>query len=563
MDSIGTRGRRSSVGTRGRRGSAFYKGGAFSKTLYREHAVNGLWNELERKIDDLEGTDLYRIYSCQIDSSTVVFSVFYGDYITFITGIQDIIQIITGQQTFNIKTRKINELYMNLDNAVRTQTVRIQRNIPKYTQELLDTIIDFVFTKTIKVYQDIKNKENATLRPSTDRTGTSSSDSSSLPAEARAPVQKVSQLVATKVLELTGQATTIQKKKVVQPSDLQAQIGILQNVANNIGFTNVDDVLIKHFNDTYKGDKNVYVGSNAIEQLQVYLNNCSRKNCRIINNAVPTQIKTIIERTNSVVCPTSSVCDGMQGFGSCAPPQNKEEYHDMDFSISYPYATDERPEPNMYYGKTTISRDKSFVNVNYGIICDDFKLFNFIDIKIDSPPVVLQANTVFKTLINRIIEIWKTATTVRTIDDLWRILENTEYFLSILKLGSQKAVGDIFQEINSTLYNGGYAYPVQKITQVNTYGLMGDRPSGIRVVKLLLDYVMVDGDNAVNTNAYGGYVGGTTSLIYLPESTETRGGKKITRKRRYKYASKTKNNNRKVNQQTKRRKRRRHKTRRY
>jgi hypothetical protein len=124
---------------------------------------------------------------------------------------------------------------------------------------------------------------------------------------------------------------------------------------------------------------------------------------------------------------------------------------------------------------------------------------------------------------------------------LWRLLYNTDYYLSILKLGSQKAVGDIFQEINSALFNGGYGVNIPDINIKNTFGLMGDRHSGNRVIKLLKD-----GSTGINPNAIGGYVNdenSQNSLIYgkkllLPPVT---GGKKInkTHKRHYKRHNKT------------------------
>ena len=68
---------------------------------------------------------------------------------------------------------------------------------------------------------------------------------------------------------------------------------------------------------------------------------------------------------------------------------------------------------------------------------------------------------------------------------------------------------------------------------------MGDRPSGIRVIKLLQG-----GTTGINPKAIGGYVSGVdfpTSLIYgklLPPSTTSTGGNK-THKRHYKRHTKT------------------------
>ncbi len=168
----------------------------------------------------------------------------------------------------------------------------------------------------------------------------------------------------------------------------------------------------------------------------------------------------------------------------------------------------------------------------------NLQIYNFIDIKIDSQPIVLQANYVFKNLINRIIDLWKTVPG-SNIHDLWTHLYGTDYFLSILKLGSQKAVGDIFQEINSTLFNGGYNVQVQNLVNKNTYGLMGDRPSGIRVFKLLNNVGPASASNqGKNPKASGGYVGGNTTFMYFSEVaslTKRKGGNKITKKRKSQY----------------------------
>jgi hypothetical protein len=223
-------------------------------------------------------------------------------------------------------------------------------------------------------------------------------------------------------------------------------------------------------------------------------------------------IKGLIKK--KVICPTSSVCDGMGSFGSCAPPQN-EEYYNMDFMISSP-GDDEN---EFYEGKTTLNDKKSIVSIEYGFKFGELQLYNFlnnIDIK-GNPVKLLQANYTFKGVINRILEIWKGAQGVTNIENLWALLYNDAFFLSILQVGSQKAVGDIFQEVNSTLENGGYPFNRQEthdkniriINQKPTFGLMGDRPSGIRVIKLLKD-----GASGVKPNACGGYISENGSLIY-------------------------------------------------
>ena len=109
---------------------------------------------------------------------------------------------------------------------------------------------------------------------------------------------------------------------------------------------------------------------------------------------------------------------------------------------------------------------------------------------------------------------------------MWSTLENKDIFLQVLKAGSKKAIGDIFQEINSTLENGGYTTKVTGLDSKLTLGLMGDRPSGARVIKLLKD-----AKSGINPNAVGGYVAPKKSFIYVP-TRMIGGGKKQSKKRR-------------------------------
>lgn len=419
-----------------------------------------------------------------------------------------IIELIAGPQMYSAKTVIIENKRLNANKG--------GRNEAKNNQEMIDTINDLIFIKTIDTYNDVKNR----LQARNEDTG----DGSSISGSAKTAVQKVSQLLAYKILQLTGvPITPTSLPPATGNSDLDKQIKILYDVAvRDRGYTSADDALIKYFIDTYGDQGNVLSGQDSLFQLQKRIGSCSKKMCRVINNAVPADVKSAI--SNIVVCPTSSVCDGMGSFGSCVNPSGNKEYANMNFLVSY------GNEKYSYYGQTNIKPDLTSVNINYGIVYNNLQIYNFIDIKIDSQPIVLQANYVFKNLINRIIEIWKTAPGAN-IDELWSHLYNTDYFLSILKLGSQKAVGDIFQEINSTLENGGYNVPVQGVIDKNTYGLMGDRPSGVRVLKLLNSRSI-----GKNPKASGGYVGGETSLIYFSQAV--RGGNKMTKKRKHKVTSK-------------------------
>jgi len=480
-------------------GNKIFVGGAFNGKTYSQ-IDESIWNRFEASIETFKQGGFYQTYKYgTLTYNLQTYQYFYEEYNTFITSVTGIIgspnlmELIVGKQMLSVKTTIIRNKYDGIGKS--------GRNAEKNIQEMVDTIVDLIIVKTIDVYNDIKNRQQAISEDS--------GDGGTIKGSAKTSVQRVSRLLATKILELTGSPSYVQDN----PSDLNAQISILNNIArNDKGYTNADDLLISHFINKYANTlPNILSGPEALAELDAQLNLCQKTTCRVINNAVPTEIKSKI--TNIVVCPTSSVCDGMGSFGSCVNPKGNKEYANMNFSVTF------GDESNYYYGQTNIKPDLTSVNINYGIKYNNLEIYNFIDIKIDSQPIILQANYVFKNLINRIIEIWKGIQT-SNIEGLWEYLYRTDYFLSILKLGSQKAVGDIFQEINSTLINGGYNFPVQLLNVKKTYGLMGDRPSGVRVFKLLTGNP--DGQGK-NPKASGGYVGGDTSFVYFSQVVGTSG----------------------------------------
>jgi len=509
----------------------FYGGSAFSQKIYADNKAK--WPALEIKITEINDSDLYQIYIgnkkiSEMNSSQVleVFTI----YQTFISGMDDTIKLIIGQQMFNVKTKQIQIIFKDLNSSVQRSNMR---GITRYSQEMVDTINDLIFDKIINTYQDIKNKSQARSEPS--------SSEGRISGEAQQAVQQISKLVAKKTLELTGYLVGNELNETLfngnQDLTAQARI-IMQTVTSGKGYTLVDNSLIKYFNDTYGRQPQFMSGIKANDFLIGELNACSKSGCRVINNAIPNgPVKDSI--SNTVICPTSSVCDGMGAFGSCVTPSiGKQEFFNMDFYVSY------QTDDNKFYTGSTILKSKnSAVNVNYGFQFNDLQIYNFLDININIQPIILQANYTFKGVIAQIITIWKSADSVTNIEQLWDMLENTEYFLSILKLGSQKAIGDIFQEINSTLENGGYIRNnnttlaiMGKDSTKKTFGLMGDRPSGVRVIKLLKDAV-----NGKNPNSYGGYIGGETSLIYVP--LPKIGGYNVKTYKRVKRVKKTRRHN--------------------
>ena len=512
-------------------------GGGFSGKVYTDNAT--LWSQLDEKIVAIKSSELGLIYIGEAKISSNITGL-YDAYTTFIGGMEDTLKLIIGPQMYNVKTKQISNFY--------TDTTRGGRNYIKNTQQMVDTMNDFIFDKVINTYEDTKNK----LRASLEVLG----ESSRISGEARGAVQQISKLVAKKTLELTGYltATGLDESKFKLNGDLKRQAEIIMQIVNSgKGYTTVDNQLIEYFNKTYGSNPLFKSGSVANNFIISKLRMCKRANCRVINNAIPNgDVKNEIK--GAVVCPTSSVCDGMGAFGSCInPTSTQKEYFNMDFNISYLNGE------NFYQGSTRIKPNKEAVNINYGFKFNDLELYNFLDININTQPIVLQANYTFKGVINRIIEIWKSASTISDIDKLWELLEYNDYFLSILKLGSQKAIGDIFQEINSTIVNGGYSVPTL-VNKQQTFGLMGDRPSGVRVLKLLKDSA-----SGVNPNACGGYIGNETSLVYFPNSFK--GGSKNTKKNTKKilkqHIKKTYKGKKYVNKSIKKRKQKNRKTKKF
>lgn len=487
-------------------------GGPFSQKVYINEPSR-VWLELDRRISAVHQLSslLFQSYTQLIKvDSTFNYQSAYHEYLNFITGLEREIVLITGPQLYNSRTKQIKNKYDEINPALAISYRKISI--------LIDLINNFLYDQIIKVYEDIKNKSKFIIVKSVSPTSLTSTTSPKpkLPGEAIGTVQNISRLVAYKVLELTGYLNipsdgnaTLNTSLFNRNKDLALQAQILYELLYPVStsiYTKVDDKLIYYFIGAYGRQKNFLLGKTAIDTLIAEIKLCKgRKQCRLINNAISSgPLKDSI--SNIVVCPTSSVCDAMGMFGSCLKPKDVEkEYFNMDF-----YIDAVGDEGNFYTGQTTLKDNRGAVNINYGIKFEGLEIYNFIDMDIKFNPKNLELTNSFKGVINRIIEIWKLASRVTSIDGLWDILYDTQYVTSIIKLGSQKAVGDIFQEINSTLANGGYnRRQVTGVQLKKTFGLMGDRPSGVRVIKLLKDAY-----SGVLNNVYGGFIGVSNALIY-------------------------------------------------
>ena len=482
-----------------------YKGGNVRKIQFKD--INDeTKTQFDKAITEIKKTILYSFYIGTEEITEKITEKNYEDhyniYANFIYKNSEILNKIIGEkrkismETDITDKHNNNMAILNNHNSKR----RSGRNIQIYIKNVIVSINNYIFDTIISTYEDIKNKSQSIPKSKvTDKKGVKSVN---ITSEQKDVVRRISTIVATKILQATGEP------KIITDEDLNNQISILNNYSKGTAY-NVDEQLINHFN---KYNENV----NVITKTDTITNNIikTKGKVRVINNAVTEAVKTKIDPY--VICPTSSVCDAMGNFGSCLnPDKNKKEYYNTDFIITYNEGI------NNYYGSSFI-RKKDFteeLTIIYGFNLNNLSIYHAPKVlKIDEYRIVLSANATFKTVINKIIEIWKSSKIKpNKPEDLWSMLNNDALFESIITLGSLKAIGDIFQEIQSTLNNAGYLNPPNNIGFNNkpTYGLMGDRPSGMRIFKLLKD---ASNQAMLLTNVCGGYVGETNSLIYCSDA---------------------------------------------
>jgi hypothetical protein len=144
---------------------------------------------------------------------------------------------------------------------------------------------------------------------------------------------------------------------------------------------------------------------------------------------------------------------------------------------------------------------------------------------------VLSANNTFKSVINKVLLIWKTRITGAMPDPtvFWDMLKNKAIFSELVSVGSLKSVGDFYQEINTSAENGAYT-GTGRTDVASTYrlGAMGDRPSGVRA-----GYILFRAISGKHPKAIAGYFdkAGSNTFAIINEETPSRGGRKMTKKR--------------------------------
>jgi len=295
----------------------------------------------------------------------------------------------------------------------------------------------------------------------------------------------------------------------------------------------------------------------------------NKNTLRVINNGIPSDLKKHFQKF--VVCPASSVADAMGAFGSCAGAKKITEYHNMSVSIEDSNTSDLYNVNSKIDGHRLESVVNSF-NLDFGTDQEQMFIECIVgNIDLNGAPTVLSANNVFKVTLEALEIIMKSVAEFPvTVEDLWSECDKLENFKKILTPTSKKATGDINQELNSVVINGGYiqddtATP-DKLNQINTcftIGLAGDRPSGARMALTAL-YADASGLLKNYFVGYGGSDNETTLVVRAPAVAAAAGGsirktkfrkQKMIKTRKNKlYHYKMMSKRRKYNNKTKNRK---------
>ena len=93
---------------------------------------------------------------------------------------------------------------------------------------------------------------------------------------------------------------------------------------------------------------------------------------------------------------------------------------------------------------------------------------------------VLSASNTLTSFVNTLIQIWSTGPSDMDWNTRWSYFDDPQKFNTLLGAVHQKATGDLFQEMNVIVKNGGYNE--YKSPKRYRRGTMGDQPSGCRAI---------------------------------------------------------------------------------
>ena len=379
-------------------------------------------------------------------------------------------------------------LETNNEKYVNTMTRGSARNKSQEIIRFLHALCDFIITFIHETISTFFNNREEILTKVDDSTLSGLTDVQT------SNVQKISSTIAKGINDYIGIGNNTNRLLTYQNS-------ILIDIANGKNFGSADKNLINAFRNLVKNNDK-FVNPSKIKELL----DKNKSQLRVIDNAASKEtFMQLAINDNNVICPNSSIVDAMGSFGSCSKksiPDSKREKQSVNFMIST------EDEINSYIGQTIYKPNKQMV-VTYYANFNEFVLPHVeftIDLKSTANITTLSANITFKSIINKIISIWKNRLPQGvpvSSEDQWNILLNPPIFAELVSVGSLKSVGDLYQEINSVALNGAYIRQEidDKIRNSFRVGLMGDRPSGVRA-----GYILLNATDGVHPTSMAGFV---------------------------------------------------------
>lgn len=252
-------------------------------------------------------------------------------------------------------------------------------------------------------------------------------------------------------------------------------------------------------------------------------------NVSIVNNAVPIEE---VKKSIKVVCPGSSLADPMGRTGSCVDNVNqKREVGNMSFIVQnanrdkYYQGTTKYTQPkkgkytlkmvldtSIFAGKTTTV----ILDVTTGDVIrlsgDNAKIMEIYEGKYRADEVALSVKFSYILIMRAIADTFSDGKK-RAVG--WKMFDNKNHYINLLKAVSMKGMGDIFQEMNAVVQNSGYD-ETKVTTPGNRYnissdlrvGVANDQPSGVRA-----GFMLLHAKSGIHPNVMAGYLGNHKNLI--------------------------------------------------
>lgn len=332
---------------------------------------------------------------------------------------------------------------------------------------------------------------------------------------------------------------------------LTKQIQILNNIVNKTNISTVDRDILNAFHERL-ADISKRIGEKRFNKTQLETQIKATNGKFIINNAAPERVIGIYgeEYKKYYFCPLSSVIDAQATCTYKTATNNNPpdilEHPAPGQSIQYKIDDNRFGDTTGadYYNATILYNRDNTVKIDVEIETieqDAIFITRFVDLNVNKETTPVAATRVYSDLISIIISRWhndpaaylsgapggeiinqELSTVIPTLPNedakrraLWRFLRDRVSFLEILKVSPIKNFGDLFQELAVIFKNGGIINGANYTPRPGTIipynpdgsglrlGLMGDRPSGLRLALLLANAT----GNNINPNAYGGYLG--------------------------------------------------------